>query len=63
MRKTDITKLRAWRLIVVSLVLGVSDRTIYSITRDYSVDSLIQVVLGVVLLTLVYQLYPYNLGD
>ena len=63
MRKTNITKLRAWRLIVVSLVLGVSDRTIYSITRDYSVDSLIQVVLGVVLLTLVYQLYPYSLGD
>jgi len=55
-----MTKLQAWKLIVVSLVFGISDRTIYSITRDYSIDSLLQVVLGVVLLALVYQLYPYN---
>lgn len=58
-----MSKLNCWRLVSISTVFGISDRLVNSITRDYSVDSLIQVVLGVVLLTLVYQLYPYNLGD
>lgn len=58
-----MNKLIYWRLVVVSLIFGISDRTIYSITKDYSVNSLFQVVLGVILLALVYQLYPYNLGD
>jgi len=55
-----MTKLQSWYLIVVNLIFGISDRTINAITHDYSVDSLLQVVLGVVLLTLVYQLYPYS---
>ena len=55
-----MTKLQAWGLIVVSLLFGISDRTINAIITDYSVDSLLQVVLGVTLLALVYQLYPYN---
>jgi len=55
-----MTKLQAWKLVIVSLIFGISDRTINTITHDYSVDSLLQVVLGVVLLALVYQLYPYN---
>lgn len=53
-------KLRAWYLIVLSLIFGISDRTINSIIKDYSVDSLLQVALGLVLLALVYQLYPYS---
>lgn len=57
-----MTKLQSWQLIIVSLIFGISDRIINSITKDYSVDSILQVVLGLVLLTLVYQLYPYNLG-
>lgn len=55
-----MTKLQSWQLIIVSLIFGISDRIINSITKDYSVDSILQVVLGLVLLTLVYQLYPYN---
>ena len=55
-----MNKLEYWWLTVFFILFGVSDRTIYSITKDYSVDSLPQVVLGVVLLALVYQLYPYN---
>ena len=58
-----MTKLQAWYLIIINLIFGISDRTINSITKDYSIDSLLQVVLGVVLLILVYQLYPYNLGE
>lgn len=58
-----MSKLNCWRLVSISTVFGISDRLVNSITRDYSVDSLIQVVLGVVLLTLIYQLYPYSLGD
>lgn len=56
----NMTKLQSWGLIVVSLLFGISDRLVNSITKDYSVDSLLQVVLGVTLLALVYQLYPYN---
>ena len=58
-----MSKLSCWRLVSISTVFGISDRLVNSITRDYSVDSLLQVVLGVVLLTLVYQLYPYNRGE
>lgn len=60
MKRIDMTKLQSWYLIVINLILGISDRTINTITHDYSVDNLVQVVLGVVLLALVYQLYPYN---
>jgi hypothetical protein len=55
-----MTKLQSWYLVVINLIFGISDRTINTITHNYSVDSLLQVVLGVVLLALVYQLYPYN---
>lgn len=55
-----MTKLTCWRLISISTIFGISDRLVNSITKDYSIDSLLQVVLGVTLLTLVYQLYPYN---
>lgn len=60
MKKINMTKLQAWRLVVISLVFGIGDRTINSITQDYSVGSLFQVALGVALLALVYQLDPYN---
>jgi len=55
-----MSKLNCWWITVSSLLFGISDRTINSITKDYSVDSVLQVVLGVTLLALVYQLYPYN---
>lgn len=55
-----MTKLNCWRLISLSTLFGISDRLVNSITKDYSLDSILQVVLGVVLLALVYQLYPYN---
>jgi hypothetical protein len=58
-----MSKLNCWRLTISSLLFGISDRLINSITKDYSVDSTLQVILGLVLLTLVCQLYPYNLGD
>lgn len=60
MRRISMTKQQSWYLIVINLIFGISDRTINTITHDYSVGSLLQVVLGVVLLALVYQLYPYN---
>lgn len=55
-----MSRLQSWLLIIGSLIFGISDRTINSITKDYSLDTLLQVALGLVLLALVYQLYPYN---
>lgn len=55
-----MSKLNCWRLVSISTVFGISDRLVNSITKDYSVDSVLQVVLGITLLALVYQLYPYN---
>lgn len=53
-------KLLCWRLVVASLIFGVGDRTINSIIHDYSIDSLVQILIGGILLLLVNQLYPYN---
>lgn len=55
-----MNRLTCWRLVSISTIFGISDRLVNSITKDYSVASLLQVVLGLVLLTLIYQLYPYN---
>lgn len=58
-----MNKLTCWRLTVLSTIFGISDRLVNSITKDYSIDSLLQVAIGATLLALVYQLYPYNLGE
>lgn len=58
-----MSKLTSWRLIVLSLIFGISDRTINSIVNNYSIDSLAQILIGAILLLLVNQLYPYHLGD
>lgn len=58
-----MSKLQSWWLIVSALIFGVGDRTINSITNDYSVDTLAQILIGGILLLLVNQLYPYNLGE
>lgn len=55
-----MSKLQCWVAVILFILFGISDRLVNSITKDYSVDSLLQVVLGVTLLALVYQLYPYN---
>ncbi len=63
MKQIDMTRLQCWWIIVISFLFGISDRLISSVNKDYSVDSMLQVILGLVLLTLVCQLCPYDLGD
>lgn len=58
-----MSKLQCWWLVVLALIFGIGDRTINSIINDYSVESLSQIIIGVVLLLLVNQFYPYNLGE
>lgn len=58
-----MNKLQCYYLIILSLFFGVCDRTLNSIISNYSIDSLAQILIGVILLLLVNQLYPYNLGD
>jgi hypothetical protein len=53
-------KLRCFWIIIVSIIFGMGDRTINAIIHDYSIDSLVQILIGGVLLLLVSQLYPYN---
>lgn len=55
-----MTKLMSWRLTIFSLIFGISDRTINAIINNYSIDSLAQILIGVILLLLVNQLYPYG---
>lgn len=55
-----MSKLTSWRLIVLSLIFGISDRTINSIINNYSIDSLAQILIGAILLLLVNQIYPYG---
>ena len=55
-----MNKIQCWKIVVGSLIFGVSDRTLNSIINDYSIDSLAQILIGGVLLLLVNQLYPYN---
>jgi hypothetical protein len=59
-----MTKLQCWILTMTSIVFGISDRIINSILNNYSIDSLVQILIGAILLLLVNQLYPYNhLGE
>lgn len=58
-----MNKLQSWLVTVFFIWFGISDRTINSIINDYSVESLNQILIGVILLLLVNQLYPYNLGE
>jgi len=53
-------KLRSWWIIVISILFGMGDRIINSIIHDYSIDSLVQILIGGTLLLLVNQLYPYE---
>jgi len=55
-----MSKLQCWWLVVFLLTFGISDRTINSIIRNYSISSLSQILVGAILLLLVNQLYPYN---
>jgi hypothetical protein len=56
----SMSKLTSWRLIVLSFIFGISDRTINSIINNYSIDSLAQILIGAILLLLVNKLYPYG---
>jgi len=47
-------------LVILSLIFGISDRTVNSIINNYSIESLSQILIGAILLLLVNQLYPYN---
>ena len=58
-----MNKLQYWYIVVAFITFGVGDRIINSILKNYSVESLIQILVGAILLLLVNQLYPYNLGD
>lgn len=55
-----MSRLQSYYLILLSLIFGISERTINSIINNYSVDSLAQIFVGITLLLLVNQLYPYN---
>ena len=56
-----MNKIQCWKIVVGSLIFGVSDRILNSIINNYSVESLSQIFIGAILLLLVNQLYPYNL--
>lgn len=58
-----MSKLQCWFLTMSSIIFGISDRTLNSILHNYSIDSLVQIVIGAILLLLIIQLYPYHLGD
>ena len=56
-----MSKLNYWRIIALSILFGMSDRTLNSILQNYSVGSISQILVGGLLLLLVNQLYPYPL--
>lgn len=56
-----MSKLQCWQVILLLILFGISDRTINTITNNYSIDSLSQVLVGGLLLLLVNQLYPHDL--
>lgn len=56
-----MSKLNYWWFTILSIIFGMSDRTLNSILQNYSIESLSQILVGGLLLLLVNQLYPYPL--
>lgn len=56
-----MSKLNCWWFTILSIIFGMSDRTLNSILQNYSIESLSQILVGGLLLLLVNQLYPYQL--
>ena len=56
-----MSKLNYWRITTLSIIFGMSDRTLNSILQNYSIESISQILVGGLLLLLVNQLYSYQL--